>query len=109
MMVAFLKRVEAVVWNRLFLRSKGLEYTKRGKYKAKSLFGLAPRDTRDGDLICILLGCSVPVILRPMPSKMAKKYELMGEAYIYGMMNGDALGGRKQNKLEVECDEFEIQ
>jgi hypothetical protein len=108
-MVAFLKRVEAVVWNRTFLRSKGMEYPKMGRYKAKSLFGLAPRGTKEGDLICILLGCSVPVILRPDSSRKTKKYELLGEAYIYGMMNGDALGGRRKKQLEQDCIEFELQ
>jgi hypothetical protein len=108
MMVGFLKRVEAVVWNRRFLKSAG-QHPKLGRYKARSLFGLAPRGARDGDLICILLGCSVPVILRPNSSTKTKKYELLGEAYIYGMMNGDALGGRKQTQLEQDCIEFELQ
>ncbi|KAN0110099.1 hypothetical protein V8E51_006486 [Hyaloscypha variabilis] len=109
MMVGLLKRVEAVVWNWSFLRSAGLQHPKMGRYKARNLFILAPRGTRDGDLICILVGCSVPVILRPNSSTKMKKYELLGEAYIYGMMTGGALGGRKQTQLEQDSIEFELQ
>jgi hypothetical protein len=86
-----------------------MEYPKMGRYKAKSLFGLAPRGTKEGDLIWILLGCSVPVILRLDTSRKTKKYELLGEAYIYGMLNGDALGGRRTKQLEQDCIEFELQ
>ena len=51
----------------------------------------------------------MPVILRPDSSRKTKKYELLGEAYIYGMMNGDALGGRRKKQLEQDCIEFELQ
>jgi hypothetical protein len=48
----FLKRVQAVIWNRRLMR------TKRG------WLGLAPKGAQSGDIICILYGCSVPVVLR---------------------------------------------
>jgi len=48
----FCRRVQAVIWNRLLIRTE-----------AGSL-GLACKDVRKGDLVCILYGCSVPVILR---------------------------------------------
>ncbi|KAF2838113.1 hypothetical protein M501DRAFT_976223 [Patellaria atrata CBS 101060] len=49
----FLRRVQAVVWNRCLMRSK----------ETKQL-GLVPKYSKNNDLICILYGCSVPVILR---------------------------------------------
>jgi len=48
----FLKRVQAVIWNRRLMRTK------------RSWLGLAPKGARPDDLICILYGCSVPVVLR---------------------------------------------
>jgi hypothetical protein len=55
----FLKRVQRVVWNRkAFTGGENNE-----------LFGLSPRRTQHGDLICILYGCSVPVILRSLTEK----------------------------------------
>ena len=83
LMVEFLKRVQGIVWNKLFVRS----------YEG-SLFGLGPRGTQLGDLICILFGCSVPVILRPQMESSGSDimhYEIVGESYIYGMMDGEAI------------------
>lgn len=48
----FLKRVQAVIWNRRMMRT------------GNQWLGLAPKSAREGDLICILYGCSVPVVLR---------------------------------------------
>ncbi|KAL2069399.1 hypothetical protein VTL71DRAFT_14078 [Oculimacula yallundae] len=86
-MISFLKRVQAVVWNRKFLLSKG----GAAEVEEEQLFGLAPSDAQEGDLICILFGCSVPVILRQMKSEAECYYYLIGESFIYGMMDGEAL------------------
>jgi hypothetical protein len=48
----FYRRVQAIVYNRTFINTRG------GK------IGLVDKDVRHGDLICILYGCSVPVVLR---------------------------------------------
>ncbi|KAH7333338.1 heterokaryon incompatibility protein-domain-containing protein [Rhexocercosporidium sp. MPI-PUGE-AT-0058] len=85
-MVTFLKRVQQVVWNRKFLLSKGPEDDEEEK-----LFGLAPTHAQEGDLICVLFGCSVPVILREMRSEDDCYYYFIGESYIHGMMDGEAL------------------
>jgi Heterokaryon incompatibility protein (HET) len=50
----FLQRMRAVIWNRQLIRTSRL-----------NTLGLAPADVKQGDLICILYGCSVPVLLRP--------------------------------------------
>ncbi|KAL8694774.1 MAG: hypothetical protein Q9218_000620 [Villophora microphyllina] len=82
--VQFLKRVQSIVWNRVFVTTH-----------AKNHFGLAPQATRPGDFLCILLGCTVPVILRESKSEKGQleHYELIGETYIYGLMDGEALDG----------------
>lgn len=108
MTIEFLKRVESVIWNRKFLKSAGKKYSgPRGNLVPKQLFGLAPDLAREKDIICILLGCSVPVILREH-RKPKRHFELIGEAYIYGMMGGEALGGRKMEELKKQCEEFEL-
>ncbi|OCL04594.1 HET-domain-containing protein, partial [Glonium stellatum] len=48
----FLRRVQAAAWMRRLCKT------------TTSTLGLVPKNTREGDLICILYGCSVPVILR---------------------------------------------
>jgi Heterokaryon incompatibility protein (HET) len=39
---------------------------------------LVPRTIRQGDVICAILGCSVPVVLR----RRGKRYHVLGEAYV---------------------------
>jgi hypothetical protein len=50
----FLKRTQEVVWNRKGFLA-GVD---------KEVFGLCPNEVQIGDVVCILYGCSVPVILR---------------------------------------------
>lgn len=52
---------------------------------AKGYLGLAPLYTKRGDVISILFGCSSPMILRPVGAY----YQLIGEAYVHGIMNGE--------------------
>lgn len=49
--------------------------------------GLAPYGTREGDLVFMILGADVPFVLRPYDDG----YELIGEAYVQGIMAGEAL------------------
>jgi hypothetical protein len=55
----FLKRVQAVIWNRRMMRT------------GNSWLGLAPKGAQEGDLVCILYGCSVPVVLREVEKSQA--------------------------------------
>ncbi|KAK8012010.1 hypothetical protein PG989_000270 [Apiospora arundinis] len=52
-------------------------------------FGLMPATVSDGDLVCVLLGGEVPYVLRPTTGSQAEQYyELVGECYIHGIMDG---------------------
>jgi len=51
--------------------------------------GLAPSDTKLGDEICTLLGCDKPVVLR----ETNLTFNVVGTAYVDGLMYGDALLG----------------
>lgn len=61
--------------------------------------GLAPSTTLPDDKICVLLGCHAPVILRPQPNK---RYLLVGDAYIHGLMDGEALSEPSTMKRGVQ-------
>ncbi|KAH9203526.1 hypothetical protein DL95DRAFT_472296 [Leptodontidium sp. 2 PMI_412] len=82
--ITFLKRVQAIVWNRRFFETKGAS--------KKYLFGLGREAIRSGDLVCILFGCSVPVVLRE--DRERKYYQIIGECYVHGMMDGEAIAGK---------------
>jgi hypothetical protein len=55
----FMRRVQAVIWNRSLIR------TSRGQ------LGLVHKNAKVGDSICILYGCSVPVVLRKLEKSKA--------------------------------------
>ncbi|KAK5087247.1 hypothetical protein LTR70_007385 [Exophiala xenobiotica] len=55
----------------------------------KGCIGIVPRKALVGDLICILYGSTVPMVLRKMPSY--DSYQLVGEAYVHGIMDGEGL------------------
>ena len=58
--------------------------TQRGR------IGLVPDRARVGDLICVLYNVSVPLVLRPRAYD-EKIFELVGESYVHGLMQGEAL------------------
>lgn len=51
--------------------------------------GLAPMDAEVGDIIAVLEGGPVPYILRPRIGAEAGCYELIGDAYVHGLMDGE--------------------
>jgi hypothetical protein len=62
-------------------------YHRRVFTTVKGFLGLGSRTLTSGDRICILLGCPVPVILRPDGGQ----YRLIGECYVHGIMNGETM------------------
>ena len=62
----FLRRVQSVVWDRMLVLTEG----RKG---AKQLLALVPPEAEEGDLICILYGCSVPVVLRRQRKRKAEE------------------------------------
>lgn len=87
--IEFLKRVRDVTWNRMLFRSEkshpGYEETGWGR------LGLAPKAAKQGDIICILFGCSVPVLLRKRGEEHEDGYIFIGECYLHGVMDGEAV------------------
>jgi hypothetical protein len=95
----YLETVRDVIWNRTFLKTK-----------RKKLMGVGPRNIREGDVIVVLFGCSVPVILRPYRHDKASKsnlYIFIGEAFVYGQMDGEAVATVKRSLQDVQED-FQI-
>lgn len=54
--------------------------------------GLAPRGALKGDLVAVFMGADMPFVLR---ATGMGGYELIGECYIHGIMNGEALIGNE--------------
>lgn len=94
----YMERVRAVTWNRVILQGTPTPVlpdtpTAGPSGGSGNLVGLGPPRTQVKDVIAILFGCSVPVILRPSQSdsSLPQLYKFIGEAYIYGKMDGEAM------------------
>ena len=89
----FLLRVQSIVWNRRLILTQ-----------EHSFIGLAPGETQKGDVVAILYGCSVPVILRQISDTKNQEveYKMIGECYIDGMMDGQALDLKDEKGLFEE-------
>jgi hypothetical protein len=76
----------------VFARGSFIFKTKKGYY------GLSPRHLEPKDVICLLLGHSLPAVLRPQPDG---RYLFVGSVYIHGLMDGEALLGPLPTAHEV--------
>jgi Heterokaryon incompatibility protein (HET) len=72
----------------------------------KGYFGWAPdnrhgsrnQQTKSGDLLCIVFGCSTPLVIRPA----GEFYQVVGEAYVQGMMEGEVLQALDRGECQAE-------
>ncbi|KAH0559693.1 hypothetical protein GP486_003790 [Trichoglossum hirsutum] len=80
----------------------------RVAYNGRRLFstegnylGIAAQSLQKGDTIWVLAGAAVPVVLRPLPNG---NWKLVGEAYVHGIMNGEAVRGDdiKPERIQLE-------
>ena len=70
------------------MRRRKLAVTKNG------YIGAVPQESLPDDIICVLFGCSVPVVLRRGATSDATgkvSYKFIGEAYLHGFMDAEAI------------------
>lgn len=94
----FLQIVRDVVWNRRTFRGVGID---------GDILGLSPQNARQGDSICILYGCSIPVVMRLHGAGPTNYWQLIGDAYVDRMMDEEALCSENWKMENVE-EEFSI-
>lgn len=62
--------------------------------------GMAPSRAKKGDIICVLLGCSIPACLRKREADAS--YEFIGECYVHGLMNGEIIEELESGRRKIE-------
>ncbi|KAF2131141.1 hypothetical protein P153DRAFT_313523, partial [Dothidotthia symphoricarpi CBS 119687] len=62
----------------------------------EGIVGMAPCRSREGDAVCILFGCSIPLVLRQVGTPEA--WQVIGEGYVHGHMNGEVAMLLKKEK-----------
>jgi hypothetical protein len=60
--------------------------------------GLGPPNVQSGDMVCVLFGCPRPLLLR----EFENFHLLVGDAYVYGMMDGEMIAELEAGKLAEE-------
>lgn len=85
-----------------------------------SMIGLAPEDSRAGDVVCVFTGGETPFVLRPeepdadaqvprgsddgvqadsqSTRALAQRYMVIGECYIHGAMDGEFVGSPEEEE-----------
>jgi Heterokaryon incompatibility protein (HET) len=89
----------------IFFRSMTLHrrtVRRRLMVTTKGYLGLAPPETKTGDLICILYGGQLPFVLRGAGTR----FELIGEVYVHGIMGGEAT---RTGEAKIREQDFDIQ
>jgi hypothetical protein len=61
---------------------------------------IVPLLAKPGDSVCLVFGADVPFVLRKAPTKQSSEkygrkqcYNLVGECYVHGIMDGERLRG----------------
>jgi hypothetical protein len=103
-LVALKEKIHMEMWMAESWISRATQLIRGRRFfiSTSELVGMCPSSAEPGDIICILLGCSVPVVLRPQDGH----YRLLGEAYVYGYMYGKAMDELAEGKFELRS--FEI-
>jgi hypothetical protein len=83
---AHLLEPELLLMKQIELHSNG-----RRAFRAGSYVGLGPEDVEPGDLVVIPLGSRVPFIARNVEGTTTAGYQLIGEAFVQGVMKGEIL------------------
>ena len=78
-------------------------FRRRFSVTRSGFVGLCPEISQHGDFVVILYGSAVPFVIRPVGSG---QYRLVGECYIHGIMNGEAV--KKHKELGKDDVRFEI-
>ncbi|KAH7064107.1 heterokaryon incompatibility protein-domain-containing protein [Paraphoma chrysanthemicola] len=104
-MMDYLQRVRTVVEDR-----KVFQYTAGLSAAGELQVGLGPFDLEVGDLVCILYGCSVPVLLRQKAFGFEdnRAVRLKGMCYVHDNMEGEIFASMTQDEINERTVEFEI-
>jgi hypothetical protein len=79
-------RLRQVNWNEMLHKSlcQSIAY-RRLVVLSNSYIGMAPCNTKIGDLVCVFSGAECPVVLRPT----GDRFQFVGQCYVHGIMDGE--------------------
>ncbi|KAI0468437.1 heterokaryon incompatibility protein-domain-containing protein [Xylaria cf. heliscus] len=85
--------------NEFLVDTRARTVNRRMFYTESGYIGLGPRLTWDGDRVFLVKGSRTPLLLRPQPQE--GKWELLGDCYVHGIMQGEAFDETKCGEVVV--------
>lgn len=61
---------------------------------AQGYVGIGPLEMKEGDMVCVFPGCRVPLLVRNIMHGISLKHFVVGECFVWGLMDHDAMGTR---------------
>jgi hypothetical protein len=89
-----LQPANSVFWNSLEGSVNRVPFRSAGK----GYVGLGPKEVKPGDIICLFSGSYLPHVIR---ATEGGRYELIGEAYVHGIMDGELMEG-ENTRIDIE-------
>ncbi|KAL9108908.1 MAG: hypothetical protein Q9187_008233 [Circinaria calcarea] len=80
------------------MRRDSINVRRRLVTTAKGYVGMVLETTQRDDVIYVMLGCSMPLILRPVEDG----FQYVGECYIHGLMDGEAMQWLERGECPLE-------
>lgn len=106
-LVRYLDRVQSVMQGRSIFSCGQAEHGEEELVGFVSTRSSSPGDIRVGDYICVLFGCSLPVVLRGSLEN-SNIVRLFGEAYAHGHMEGELFAGKTAEDIAEMTVQFKI-
>ncbi|KAI1409745.1 heterokaryon incompatibility protein-domain-containing protein [Hypoxylon sp. FL1857] len=72
----------------------------------RGFIGIGPASMKPDDLIVIILGLTVPFVVRRTEDQDSQKYILIGECYVDGIMDGELVRAQQEAGKEAELFTF---
>jgi len=104
--ISFPKVEGCAAATQIFMEAAMLACTGRRYFSTKNgRVGLGPPGMAQGDLVCVFLSGPTPSIIHQ--SELNSNYKFLGEGYVHGLMNSEALDMMEQGLVNIETFELE--
>jgi hypothetical protein len=81
------------------LRFHQLAHRRKIFIDERGSFGWVSDQAKTGDVLCVLLGCNVPILLR---QDGQEEYTFIGEAYVHQLMEGQAIDALERDEVKLQ-------
>ncbi|KAI4186606.1 MAG: hypothetical protein LQ346_005651 [Caloplaca aetnensis] len=99
------EQIDAVHLRDALMQRDRINLSRRLITTDRGYVGMAPERVERGDAVAVLLGCSMPIVLRQssVGESGDVRWRVVGECYLHGIMNGEAMAWDKVAQDLVLC------